>query len=107
MRYPNRISLLFMIVTLFGATSCNPNRPTAAGAVAANATANPVLIATAQADQYGRDAQATTQARAAQAAAATATYEADWRNVQATAAASGITATALQIQATATAAIRQ
>ena len=52
--------------------------PTAADAVAVGATANPHLIATAQADQYWRDAEATSQAYQL-------TVAANYRQIEATA----------------------
>ncbi|MCA9938193.1 MAG: hypothetical protein KC418_06100 [Anaerolineales bacterium] len=79
---------------------CAPPTPgTAAAVVSAGATANPVLVATAQADQYWRDAQAT-------ATAQQATVAANYRQVEATAQAGTATAAwqattqAVSIQAT-------
>lgn len=58
------------------------------------------MVATAQADQYWRDAQATTQA-------SQATLEANYRNIQRTAEAATGTALAFQAQTTATAHVQQ
>ncbi len=62
-----------------------PAPPTAAGEIAGGATANPALVSTIQADQYWRDAQATTTAQQA-------TLEANYRYIEATAQADAATA---------------
>lgn len=91
------VALLISIGFLLAA--CN-GQPTAAGLVSASATANPALVATAQADQYWRDAQATSQAYQDQ-------LEANYRNVQNTAVAATGIAGQQQAQATATAQYQQ
>lgn len=75
--------------------ACAAPQSTAVDIVAQNATAQPALVATAQADQYWRDAQATTQS-------SQATLEANYRNIQGTAEAATGTAVAYQAQTTAT-----
>lgn len=92
--------------------ACAPPQ-TASSSVAANATAQPALIATAQADQYLRDAQATVTSQAVTVEAVryaieqtavsnTATYEAQMAQATSTAIAQMAQATATaQYQATA------
>lgn len=96
---------LLWLLFIVAVTACN--NPTAAGTVAGKATASANLVGTAQADQYWRDAEATTEARLAQQAARTATFEADLRNVQITASSATGTAVAESAAATATAHIQQ
>jgi hypothetical protein len=86
----NRTFFLTLLLILAACT------PTAADPLTARATPHPVLVATAQADQYWRDAGATTQARQMEQIALTATFEADLRNVQATAGAGAATVQARQ-----------
>lgn len=62
MNAPRIKTLIPGLMLLSLLTACN-NVPSAAGVVAGEATANPALVATAQADQYMRDAAATLDAR--------------------------------------------
>ncbi|MCI0563796.1 MAG: hypothetical protein MN733_35425 [Nitrososphaera sp.] len=89
------LPLFVVVFFLLAASACTQRPQTAASFVSADATANPSLISTVQADQYWRDAQATTQAQQA-------TLQANYQNVQATAEAAGMTSTAVLVQATAT-----
>ncbi|MCL4266659.1 MAG: type IV secretion system DNA-binding domain-containing protein [Anaerolineae bacterium] len=84
------ISLLLLVIA-----ACSGTPSSAANTVSQAATAQPALIATAQADQYWRDAQATTQS-------SQATLEANYQNIQGTAEAATSTAVAYQAQTTAT-----
>src|SRR5688500_17385007 len=95
------IKQLFVLLALLGWTvSACRQQPTAAGSVAADSTANPALVATAQADQYWRDAQATMQAYQV-------TLEANYRYVQGTAQAGTGTAVWQAAQGTATSQAQQ
>ncbi len=94
------MSLLSIILPTLYLTACmNPSSHTAAGEVAGGATANPALVGTVQADQYWRDAQATTTAQQA-------TLAANYRHIEATAQSGTataiwqITAQAISLQAT-------
>lgn len=84
-------SLAFILI-LFLASACN-SPSTAAGSLAQQATANPNLVGTAQADQYWRDAEATTQAHQM-------TIQANYQNVQGTAQAATGTAVSQQTRDT-------
>jgi hypothetical protein len=88
-----RLRLLLAAWLIIAGAACTP---TAAAPLTARATPHPALVATAQADQYWRDAEATTQARQVEQIALTATFEADLRNVQATAGAGAATVQAQQ-----------
>ena len=79
---------LFIFILLI--VACVPS-PTASGVVSSGATANPILIATAQADQYWRDAEATSQAYSV-------TVAANYERIQQTAQAAAGTAQAQQTQ---------
>jgi len=79
------MKLLLISLLLLALTACTTPGPTAAGAVSAGATANPILVATVQADQYWRDAQAT-------ATAQQATVETNYQRIQGTSQAATSTA---------------
>ncbi len=83
----NRLAAI--IFFLFVIAACSPGPSTAANVVSQAATAQPALIATAQADQYWRDAAATTQS-------SQATLEANYRHIQGTAEAATATTQAQQ-----------
>jgi hypothetical protein len=91
MKYRLRLLLAAWLITAGAACT-----HTAADPLTARATPHPILVATAQADQYWRDAGATTQARQMEQIALTATFEADLRNVEATAVAGAATVQAQQ-----------
>ncbi len=71
-----KICMLFTLLAILLAGCAHTRPTTAAEAVSVGATANPALVATAQADQYWRDAQATTAALQAAATAQQATLAA-------------------------------
>jgi hypothetical protein len=81
------LTLLLLLALPAACATANPG-PTAADRLA-NGSLNPGLAATAQADQYWRDAQATTVSQQA-------TQEANYRNVQGTAVAAQVTSAAEQ-----------
>lgn len=97
------LMFLALSLTLLGCTTL-PNNDTTNYT---QSTPHPILVATAQADQIARDAAATTAARQMISVGLTATYQADYQNVQATTQAFATTKQAGEAQATATTAVQQ
>ena len=91
--------LLLLLSLLLLATACTSPQ-TAAGSIAGQATANPDLVSTAQADQYQRDAAATLTSQ-------DMTRDALALQIQQTAVSSTGTAASQQAQATATTGFQQ
>lgn len=81
----NHLFLLILAVCCLLILAACGTGPTAAGALSNGATANPILVATVQADQYWRDAQAT-------ATAQQATVETNYQRIQGTSQAATSTA---------------